>query len=645
MSVQANGKTPVQAFSRSPFRTRRDFQGACRALLDPLVPRFTAGCSRVKIGSSTTRFDEGGAQIEGFARPLWGLAALLGGGYQYPEAVRWYQGLINGTDPHSPEYWGDIEDLDQRMVEMCPLGFALAVAPHVFWDPLTIQQKHNVANWLASINEREMPNTNWLWFRVFANLGLRRNGAPYSLPRIEADMDHLDTFHVGGGWSNDGPKSHHQMDYYSGSFAIQFLQLLYSRLAADFDPQRAERYRERARQFALDFVYYFDADGAAIPFGRSMTYRFAMAGFWGALAFADVAPPAPLTWGVVKGLLLRHFRWWATQEDMFSSDGTLNLGYSYANMYLTENYNSPGSPYWCCLSFVPLVLGETHPFWAAKEEPYPIASLSPVAALQYPKHIVVHRGGHSFLLSSGQACHYPLKATQAKYGKFAYSASFGYSVPTGSYQLEQHAPDSMLALSEDGGDIWQTRRLAINARIEYHDDTPVLASSWKPWSDVEVETYLIPPHEESENWHIRAHRVRTGRDLMTSEGAFAIYGCRSDNGRILGPLAERPSEGTLQESQKALTVSSVGVVGIVELQPGVDRAGRVVLADPNSNLMYGRTLLPSLGADLPSGSERWFVTAVFALPAHGDGDAWRQKWERLPVIPEWLKRVMESGGQ
>lgn len=161
MSVQANGKTPIQAFSRSPFRTRRDFQDACRALLDPLVPRFTPGCSRVKIGSSTTRFDEGGAQIEGFARPLWGLAALLGGGYQYPEAVRWYQGLINGTDPRSPEYWGDIEDLDQRMVEMCPLGFALAVAPHVFWDPLTIQQKHNVAGWLASINEREMPNTNW----------------------------------------------------------------------------------------------------------------------------------------------------------------------------------------------------------------------------------------------------------------------------------------------------------------------------------------------------------------------------------------------------------------------------------------------------------------------------------------------------
>ncbi|KAL3434727.1 hypothetical protein BDV09DRAFT_204580 [Aspergillus tetrazonus] len=609
MSVHANGKTPTQPFSQSTFRTRTDLQDACKALLDPLIPRFTPGGSRVKIGSSTTRFDEGGAQIEGFARPLWALAALLGGGCDYAEASRWRDGFIQGTDPESPEYWGDIEDMDQRMVEMCPIGFSLAVAPHVFWNPLTDKQKENIAKWLASINEREMPNTNWLWFRVFANLGLRKNGAPYSLARIEADMDHLDTFHVGGGWSNDGPKSHHQMDYYSGSFAIQFLQLLYSKLAADFDEPRAERYRARAKEFALDFVYYFDPDGRSIPFGRSMTYRFAMVGFWGALAFADVTPPAPLTWGM--------------------------------------NYNSPGSPYWCCLSFVPLVLPDTHPFWAAEEEAYP--SLSAVAALKYPKHIIVHRGGHTFLLSSGQACHYPVRAIQAKYGKFAYSASFGYSVPTGGYQLEQHAPDSMLALSEDGGDIWQTRRVVENARIEYRENLPVLISEWRPWTDVLVETFLIPPAEGIENWHIRAHRVRTGRGLQSSEGAFAIYGCQSSNGRILQPFKEplNPlSEGTSAASQSALTVSSAGAVGIVELQPSTDRAGRVVLADPNSNLLHGRTLLPSLGADLKSGTQTWFVTAVFALPAHGNGENWKNiwidRWNKRPDIPGWLKELVRG---
>lgn len=377
-----------------------------------------------------------------------------------------------------------------------------------------------------------------------------------------------------------------------------------------------------------------------------MSYRFAMVGFWGAVAFADVELPAPLTWGVIKGILLRHFRWWATKEDIFNSDGTLNLGYCYSNMYLTENYNSPGSPYWCCLSFIPLVLSESHPFWTAKEEPYPSASLSPVAALKYPKHIVVHRGGHSFLLSSGQACHYPLRATQAKYGKFAYSSAFGYSVPTGSYTLEQHAPDSMLALSDDGGDIWQTRRLALNARFEWHDGLPVLVSSWKPWPDVEVESYLIPPVEESENWHLRAHCVRTGRDLMTSEGAFAIYGCRSDNGRFLGPLTEGSNEGTMQESHRALTVSSVGAVGISELQSTVQRDGRVVLADPNSNLIHGRTLLPSVAGNLTAGTECWFVTAVFALPANDSNrlweGEWRGKWERQPNIPGWLKALVEK---
>jgi hypothetical protein len=32
-----------------------------------------------------------------------------------------------------------------------------------------------------------------------------------------------------------------------------------------------------------------------------------------------------------------------------------------------------------------------------------------VKALKHPLHIMVHKGGHTFLLSSGQKCHYPLK--------------------------------------------------------------------------------------------------------------------------------------------------------------------------------------------------------------------------------------------
>ena len=70
-----------------------------------------------------------------------------------------------------------------------------------------------------------------------------------------------DTFYVGGGWSRDGPEDVCQFDYYSSSFAIQYAQLVYSKLAQADDPDRCAGYRERARQFALDFVHYFDAEG------------------------------------------------------------------------------------------------------------------------------------------------------------------------------------------------------------------------------------------------------------------------------------------------------------------------------------------------------------------------------------------------
>lgn len=66
------------------------------------------------------------------------------------------------------------------------------------------------------------------------------------------------------GWSRDGPEGVRQLDYYSSSFAIQFSQLVYSRLANEYDPERCEKYRVRARDFARELVAYFDDTGASL---------------------------------------------------------------------------------------------------------------------------------------------------------------------------------------------------------------------------------------------------------------------------------------------------------------------------------------------------------------------------------------------
>ncbi|UNI18637.1 hypothetical protein JDV02_004892 [Purpureocillium takamizusanense] len=151
-------------FSRVPLSGRSSVQELLITLLDPLTPFFSPCRARVRCpGATAVRFDAAAAELEGFARPLWGLASLLAGGGHYHDArpgggggtEAWLAGLKAGTDPESPEFWGFPRDNDQRMVEMCPLGYTLAVAP-VFWESLSPKERANVETWLGnSINEKK----------------------------------------------------------------------------------------------------------------------------------------------------------------------------------------------------------------------------------------------------------------------------------------------------------------------------------------------------------------------------------------------------------------------------------------------------------------------------------------------------------
>lgn len=376
---------PLPGFSDNKLESRDDFIEAIIALISPLNKYFSPDKSRIRIPVATgAHFDESAAQLEGFARPLWAIAPLLYGydsitnkdlAARVDELVQpWVDGFIAGTDPEHPEYWGAMNHMDQRMVEAEMIAFALIAAPNRFYNPLKDNQKNNIKSWLKSINGKKMPPTNWRWFRVFCNLALVKTcGMPLSevQEELDADLDILDSFYIGEGWSGDGPWQTaeqatleqelavktgrrdaigvgRQADYYSGSFAIQFSQVLYSKFASDLDEKRCEMYRQRARDFGSQIWRYFDGEGksqnmfrllgrltilgSAIPFGRSLTYRFACGGFFGALAFVKVPDmPKPLdSPGAIKGFLTRHLKWWARNSgDIFATDGTLTIGWLY----------------------------------------------------------------------------------------------------------------------------------------------------------------------------------------------------------------------------------------------------------------------------------------------------------------------------
>jgi hypothetical protein len=160
-AAEINRVTPSPSFSSNPLRTRNDVVNAVISLLEPLAQGTSPLGALIRVGYTGTHFDEAAAQLEGFARPLWGLAPLLAGGSVYDGAERWIKGLIAGTDPESPEFWGHMEDFDQRMVEASPIGFALAIAGDHFWKRLEEKDKRNIEIWILRMNDKQMPNTNW----------------------------------------------------------------------------------------------------------------------------------------------------------------------------------------------------------------------------------------------------------------------------------------------------------------------------------------------------------------------------------------------------------------------------------------------------------------------------------------------------
>ncbi|KAJ5610551.1 hypothetical protein N7510_007270 [Penicillium lagena] len=682
---------PLREFSDNPLQTRDDLELAALSILEPLHAYFSPGRAKIRLPVGTgAHFDDLAAQLEGFARPLWTVGAILEGssttafnntGTSLSARSRkiiepWVEGFRTGTDPDHEDYWGEISELGQRMVEAEIISFALISAPYYLYHNQEKRTQYNIEAWLRGMNNKPMPDNNWRWFRVISNLALIRVcGVPAQelASTMDSDFTILDSFYLEDGWSGDGPwlsteqekqqdaayektgrrdaiGPGRQADYYSGSFAIQFSQLLYIKFASDIDPQRVTKYQQQAREFGASIWKYFDADGSAIPFGRSLAYRFACGGFFAALAVAKVPDmPFPLADpGSIKGFLLRHLRWWAkNSDDIFHADGTLNIGWKYPNMFMCEDYNSPQSPYWCMKTLIALSLSENDEFWTAPEQPYP--PLFRPSLVPAPRQIVSNhpKGNHHFFLSPAQFVAWPMKATQAKYSKFEYSSAFTFSVPTGPL-IQQIAPDCMLALSRDGAESWAVKWKCSQAtfpQASLHangDQTSVTVARvrWCPWGDrqIEIETTLVPPTDRWPDWHVRVHRicVKTSlRTLHTTEGGFASPSrCSKDGTKIpfiskLHANAELgTSEGILRSEDSTLILSAAGCSGVsvtsLNIAPlPTQTSSSALQPDSNTNLAYPRTVIPVLERNkidgLEAGTEFVFATSVFAISAGANG--------------------------
>lgn len=578
---------------KNMFENKSDLEKYMDDLFIPLENAFIRSHTRIHIANTSAGASDDVSGIEGFSRILWGLVAHDHRGPQDSLWIKMRQGIIHGTNPEHKDYFGKALDYDQRIVEMAAIGYAFVLKPECIYEPLSKLEKTNLYKWLDQINHVEAYNCNWKFFRVMVNIGFKSLGLDYNKEQMEAYLDDMDSYYIGNGWYTDGIQTEAHVDYYV-PFAMHYYGLFYSMYMKDVDPKRAEIYEQRAILFASEFVYWFGKDGSALPYGRSLTYRYAQSAFWSILATSGLKTEFSL--GQIKGIIMRNFRWW-NSKPIYDRGGYLTIGYAYPNLFMGEDYNAPGSVYWCLKSMIVCSLPDDHEFWKVKEAPLPLLKETKIIE---PARLLIKRGikSEQFIAYNGGNYHTNGHIhVECKYEKFAYSSLFGFSVPRSHKNLNFGAYDSTLAVSKDG---YYYRHKDKSSYVSIKED--VIHTSWQPFEDVVIDTYLVAAFP----WHIRLHKITSKDTLYTADGGFAFGLGEIDDQKFTQVAACLTANG-IAESRDSYS-------GIVDLSD--NQSFEMIRAASNTNIMNPRTVIPTLKAKLKPG-RHWIASMVF-----GDGKSY-----------------------
>ena len=237
---------------------------------------------------------------------------------------------------------------------------------------------------------------------------------------------------------------------------------------------------------------------------------------------------------------------------------------------------------------MPLALPATHSFWTSEEAALP--QLPDTVVQAGPGFIVCRDGNHVFALNAGVSSPGQHRHAPEKYGKFCYSTCFGFAIASAPRSLASCGNDSMLALSVDG-EYFRVRTKSDRTELSAGS----IIADWQPWPGVSITTWLIPVLP----WHVRVHVIRSAVALVAAEGGFSLAGEGEDSG----------SDDPLTPAQPGLAVAmTLAVTSVIrDLYGG--RTPRLVAADPNTNILYPRSVIPTLMGELLPG-ENWLACAV-----------------------------------
>lgn len=363
---------------------REDWITAADRLLAALEPYRSPEKARLTLPGRGARSGPDVDGLEAFARTFllasFRIAATRGEGC---EALieTCAAGLVAGARPDGEESWPRVRSRSQPQVEAAAIAIALHESRDWVWARLDEAGRDAVIGWLAGAVGAEIPDNNWVLFRALAQQFLASVGGPYEQAEIDADLDRIDDWYRGDGWFTDGDGR--AFDHYNG-FVLHTFPMLWARMAAATPgvdvAARIDRHRDRLREFLGGAVAMVGGDGAPMHYGRSLTYRMAIAAPFWAGALADATPLDPGQTRRTCSSILQYFADHGAPDER----GLLTLGWQGEHLPTTQSYSGPGSPYWGSFGFLGLLLDADHPVWTAPEQPWPGATADTTVALPAP---------------------------------------------------------------------------------------------------------------------------------------------------------------------------------------------------------------------------------------------------------------------
>lgn len=346
----------------------------------------------VEVSPTWDGRDKNVTYMEAFGRLMAGIAPWLTlpddeteEGRMRKQLREWaLKSYANAVDPHNPDYllW---RGHGQALVDAAYIAESFLRAYDELWMPLDETTKQRYIEEFTQLRRVDPPYTNWLLFSSIIESFLAKSEANFDEYRVNSAIRKVEEWYTGDGWYSDGPSF--AFDYYS---SYVFHPMYLETLQAMKDSKRYTRIHyskyydralKRAQKYSIILERLISPEGTFPVFGRSIPYRMAAMQPLALMAWYKELP-AGVSNAQVRCALTAVMKRMFQSGNNFNKGGFLTIGFTGKQPNIADWYTNNGSLYMTSLSFLPLGLPASHPFWtdapqdwtskrAWSEQPFP----------------------------------------------------------------------------------------------------------------------------------------------------------------------------------------------------------------------------------------------------------------------------------